>query len=129
VEWVARHVLEISGHADQVLHQLYEAKIGSVQVAPRASCDRYPTLTTVLRPEVNNSSFARSPDRSLRTGIRLSAAWHEAVANVMAGPNYEFPCLAWKCVFLLHSQRTHCDTGIIKAWRERLDGPTPTPMH
>ena len=32
-----------------------------------------------------------SPDMSLRTVKRLSGEWHEAVAENMAGPSYEFP--------------------------------------
>ena len=32
-----------------------------------------------------------SADMSLKTVMRLSANWHEAVATNMVGPNYEFP--------------------------------------
>ena len=92
VEWVARHVLDISGSPDQLLSLLYDIKdwvrAGRPARIPRSipSIDNYSPSRGgefVVRPF--------SPDMSLRTVIRLSAAWHEAVANNMVGPNYEFP--------------------------------------
>ena len=37
-----------------------------------------------------------SPDMSLETVLRLSDEWHEAVANDLSGPQFDFPEPWWR---------------------------------
>ena len=96
VEWVAKHVLEIPGSTDQVIGSLYDIK-DWVRASQRA---RTPQHMRDTCPDARDFSLSRgeefvvrpfSPDMSLNTVTQLSSNWHEAVANNMVGPNYEFP--------------------------------------
>ena len=95
VEWVAKHALEIPGSADLVMSSLFDIK-DLVRACRRARfpghiCDLRPRSTDFLSRGEEFVVRPFSADMSLKTVMRLSANWHEAVATNMVGPNYEFP--------------------------------------
>jgi hypothetical protein len=95
VEWTAQHCLQISNEPEALFSTLDDlsdwVKAGyRAQVPPhvrRALLGRHNDAPSgeqfVTRPF--------SPDMSLRTVMKLSAEWHEAVANNMNGPDQTFP--------------------------------------
>jgi hypothetical protein len=88
VEWVAKHSFEIAGSAREVLSFLID--LGDWVEAcylSRASVDG--NLCSPRGEQFVVRPF--SPDMSLRTVTKLSEEWHEAVANGMSGPSYDFP--------------------------------------
>lgn len=96
VEWVAKHVFEIPGSDDRVISELFEIKdwvwASKLACIPQHMRDRFPAAPDF--PSSRGEEFVVrpfSPDMSLKTVTRLSANWHEAVANNMVGPNYDFP--------------------------------------
>jgi hypothetical protein len=95
IEWVAKHSLEIGGTPHEVLCFLSDLK-DWVQAC-------YPShISDAILSEPHGEQFVVrrfSPDMSLATVIKLSSNWHEAVANNMSGPSYEFPD-PWCCAGL-----------------------------
>lgn len=75
-EWTARRVSEIPGGLEQVGSLLPD--LSDWVCAPEGAGSQYVTRRFV-------------PTMSLRTVMRLSAEWHEAVASHMSGPDIVFP--------------------------------------
>jgi hypothetical protein len=97
VEWVAKHSLEVGGTPDEVLFFLSDLKDWVRACHPRhiLGGDRL-----FHQPHGEQFVVRRfSPDMSLATVMKLSGDWHEAVANNMSGPFYEFP-EPWCCAGL-----------------------------
>jgi hypothetical protein len=76
--WAARHVAEIPGRSHREVGG-FLANISDWATAEAGS----PGHEFVTRPF--------TPSMSLKTATSLSAEWHEAVANNLAGPNAAFP--------------------------------------
>jgi hypothetical protein len=87
-EWTAKHCLEMGGTADQVLATLTDIK-DWIRAGYRAS------VPDPFQPESPGDALVTRPfceTMSLKTVMRLSAEWHEAVANnVMLGADHQFP--------------------------------------
>jgi putative DNA primase/helicase len=96
VEWVAKHSLEIGGTPTEVLSLLSDLT-DWVQACHRATVPKH-IFKAVLGDRIftapRGEQFVVRPfsgDMSLKTVIKLSSDWHEAVANNLSGPRYEFP--------------------------------------
>jgi PcfJ-like protein len=98
VEWVAKHSHEIGGTPSEVLSFLSDLSDWVT------ACHRASVPPHVFNAITGDKGFtfhsprgeqfvarAFSPDMSLKTVTKLSSDWHEAVANNMSGPRYEFP--------------------------------------
>jgi hypothetical protein len=96
VDWVAQHALEIPGSTDQVVNSLHDIK-DWVRACHQARIPKHIRDTSANGtdyPKSRGGEFVVrpfSPDMSLKTATKLSNDWHEAVANNMSGPLYEFP--------------------------------------
>jgi hypothetical protein len=94
-EWTAKHCFEIGGRtAEQVLATL--ADIADwVRAGYRASVPAHVLRAIRAQPSSPGDALVTRPfceTMSLKTVLRLSAEWHEAVANnVMVGPDHQFP--------------------------------------
>lgn len=100
VEWVAKHCHEIGGTPSEVLHFLSDLA-DWVTACHRASVPPHIFNAKKDDPFHNprGEQFivrAFSPDMSLKTVTKLSSDWHEAVANNISGPFFEFP-EPWCC--------------------------------
>jgi hypothetical protein len=103
VEWVAKHSLEIRGAPNEVLSFLIDLT-DWVKACHRASVPPHIFNAIIGKRDVpfhspRGEQFivrAFSPDMSLKTVTKLSSDWHEAVANNMSGPFFEFP-EPWCC--------------------------------
>lgn len=83
--WAARHVPEIPGRTDREVGS-FVSDIADWVLAgclPKAMAREVPGRKFITRPFV--------PSMSLKTITRLSAEWHDAVANNLDGPNSAFP--------------------------------------
>jgi hypothetical protein len=97
VEWTAKHAFEISENYTEIRSFLQDTEdwvracLGpSVPTDDDLfSPDCHPAHRDVRGEEFVTRHF--SPNMSLRTVMRLSGTWHEAVANNMDGPSYLFP--------------------------------------
>jgi PcfJ-like protein len=96
-EWIAKHCLKFPGGPglEGVLGALRDLTEW-VQAGYRASVP--PDVRRALMGRHHDGcpgdQFVTRPfssDISLRTALRLSGEWHEAVANNLSGPNHEFP--------------------------------------
>jgi len=98
IEWVAKHSHEIAGTPREVLNFLSDLT-DWVAACHRASVPPHIFSAIIgdkaeLFQSPRGEQFiirAFSPDMSLKTVTKLSSDWHEAVANNMSGPLYEFP--------------------------------------
>jgi hypothetical protein len=88
IEWVAKHALEIGGTFEEVRNVLIDM-MDWVEACYRSK--RVGHCTSRLTGGEQFVVRRFSPDMSLKTVIRLSDEWHEAIASNMSGPNYEFP--------------------------------------
>jgi len=103
VEWVAKHCHEIGGTPSEVLSFLSDLT-DWVTACHRASVPPHIFNAIIGEKDVpfhspRGEQFivrAFSPDMSLKTVTKLSSDWHEAVANNMSGPRFEFP-EPWCC--------------------------------
>ena len=103
IEWVAKHSHEIVGAPREVLSFLSDLT-DWVTACHRASVPPHIFNAIIGDKDVQFHSprgeqfvvRAFSPDMSLKTVTKLSSDWHEAVANNMSGPHYEFP-EPWCC--------------------------------
>jgi hypothetical protein len=89
VEWTAIHCLEISNDVEVVRATLTDLSHWVEASRPDIITGR----TIDGRPLVGRQFVTRpfSADMSLKTVMKLSAEWHEAVANNMDGPDRPFP--------------------------------------
>jgi hypothetical protein len=94
VEWTAKHCLKISNERQAVFATLDDLS-DWVKAGYRALVPPHVRRALMGRDEAPSGEqfIARpfSPDMSLRTVMKLSAEWHEAVANNMNGPDRAFP--------------------------------------
>ena len=103
IEWVAKHSHEIAGAPREVLSFLSDLT-DWVTACHCASVPPHIFNAIIGDKDVQFHSprgeqfvaRAFSPDMSLKTVTKLSSDWHEAVANNMSGPHYEFP-EPWCC--------------------------------
>ena len=102
VEWTAKRSREIEGSPGEVLSFLNDLT-DWVEACHRASVPSH--IFNAIRGRGVRTNSPRgeqfvvrrfSPDMSLKTVRKLSSDWHEAVANNMSGPCYEFP-EPWCC--------------------------------
>jgi hypothetical protein len=87
--WIARHVPEIAGRRAREVHAIVNDIADWVRAGkpgPALPGDR-------ARPQAGHEFIVRpfTPSMSIKTVIRLSAEWHEAVAANMDGPDAAFP--------------------------------------
>jgi PcfJ-like protein len=95
VEWTAKHCFEMSARWHAISSNLED--FGDwVKATYRAQVP--PHIRRALLGKRGEQQHGEqfivrpfTPDMSLRTVTKLSAEWHEAVANNMSGPNYAFP--------------------------------------
>jgi hypothetical protein len=93
IEWVAKHSLEIGRAPSEAVNFLIDVK-DWVQACHRASVPKHIFKAILGRYESRGEQFVVrpfNPGMSLKTVTRLSNDWHDAVANNMSGPCYEFP--------------------------------------
>jgi hypothetical protein len=95
VEWVAKHLFEIAGTADEIKSVLVDTSDWV-----RASYQKSAPPNAIILDDLfehhahyGDEFVTRpfSPDMSVKTVLQLSGNWHDAVANNMNGPSYEFP--------------------------------------
>jgi hypothetical protein len=93
IEWIAKHSLEIGRAPFEVINFLIDVK-DWVRACHRASDPIHIFKANPFHNESRGEQFVVrpfNPGMSLKTVTRLSSDWHEAVANNMSGPCYEFP--------------------------------------
>jgi hypothetical protein len=95
VQWTSRHATEIGGSLDENIGILRDTA-DWVRACYRASVPlhiRQAILGGRLLPAQGEQFVHRqfNADMSLATVIKLSADWHEAVADNMTGPHSKFP--------------------------------------
>ena len=90
VGWVAKHALEIGGAFDEIRNFLVDLMDWVDACYPER---KDPTIPFREPPPRGEQFVTRrfTPDMSLKTVIKLSHDWHEAVANNMSGPDCDFP--------------------------------------
>jgi PcfJ-like protein len=94
VGWVAKHALEIGGTFDEIRNFLIDLMDWVDACYPERRKKREAGAPEQRAPMRGGEQFVTrrfTPDMSLKTVIKLSHGWHEAVANNMSGPDCDFP--------------------------------------
>jgi PcfJ-like protein len=94
VGWAAKHALEIGGTFDEIRNFLVDLMDWVDACYPERRKKREAGAPEQRAPMRGGEQFVTrrfTPDMSLKTVIKLSHDWHEAVANNMAGPDCDFP--------------------------------------
>jgi hypothetical protein len=97
-EWTAKHCFEISNEPDALFSTL-EDIADWVKACYRSTVPPHVRRALLGRNHPDSIDHGGdqfvtrrfSPDMSLRTVLKLSGEWHEAVANNMTGPDGAFP--------------------------------------
>lgn len=96
-EWVAAHVMQIPGGANEkyaVLSDLADwVRVGEKRPERNDGLELLAPYPLAPEQRLGHQFIVRpfDPSMSLRTVMKLSADWHEAVANNLDGPEYVFP--------------------------------------